>query len=117
MGADYCGVSGCDWRRHSDSNCNRNGNGDCHANCDSNRDTDNNSNCDCNRNSDCNPNRDADGFSNRDSFIDSYGFSNLNTETYTNPEERSTAKASAESASKTLTPPQRQERRSVACEI
>jgi hypothetical protein len=85
VGADQCGVPGCDWRCNTNPNCN--------------------SYCNCN--SDCNANRDTDGNSNsnsnRDSYIDSFDYSNLNTETYTNPENRSPAKASADTPTAPIT--------------
>jgi hypothetical protein len=81
VGADQCGVPGCDWRCNTNPNCN--------------------SYCNCN--SDCNANRDTDGNSNSNSYIDSFDYSNLNTETYTNPENRSPAKASADTPTAPIT--------------
>jgi hypothetical protein len=79
VGADQCGVPGCDWRCNTITKC---------TSLNTNT-TSSHGNTYCN--SDSNANRDTDGNSNRDSYTDGYDYSNLNTQTYTNPEDSSHA--------------------------
>src|SRR5437660_6561077 len=63
LGADQCGVPGCDWRCNTNPKCN----------CDSNSYSNGNSDCNANRDTDGNSNRDSNGYSygNRDSYSNS----------------------------------------------
>ena len=70
LGADQCGVPGCDWRCNTNPKCNS------HSNSYSNGYG--NSDCNANRDTDGNSNRDSNGYGNSDTGVNSNRYSNSN---------------------------------------